>query len=442
MSISIVQFRSFAMELEKTALSRWQKALSEGLVKPRELGIRRALPEAVPTAVKALQNPELVAARENFRKMAPVTGTVDVKGFDPMRRIDLTRKLNEHKYHALMTNPGAVGGVPSNQISAIDPGPSARMLGLPEAGTLPLNRVGDKPTAAVLLNPQGLQRFVSQHLYPGRGALAVAGKKNVIKAEPTIRNAVARHELGEAQGFIRGENMPTSSHVGRGPIEQELQAVAGDPAAYSVMKDLRTKKQPRQFASNSANLQDASYFNKLTQFGVTPDSPPVIGGSGHIMSKGKQVPVEYGRQHKAMREHLVNTAGRDPATIQQTLSRWSPTPSPYVATSPTYKKNRAAITKATALYSNAGADAGRRSLSDAGFGESFPAATKKYKATIPEDISNWPRARKKLLYKQLDRQSDDFEAAANVLDRNVTAIAREKNPGDPRFANRVVASRA
>jgi hypothetical protein len=236
----ISKYAGMREELEKIALTRWQKEQAAGNMSARDT---LRLP-----AGAASNKPDLIrAARDSMW-----SGGTDLSPEQLERHRALNGMLAE-------TDVTRLGGIHSHTLHA---GPQTTLSGQvsvgPDAGTW-FRRYAEGHAEEDVRNQH--RQIYSQLRQP---------------EDRTIYRAVAAHEGGE-KALARGANdremplRPIGTHAGALPIVAEQQAMYRDPTAQRVTEKFR-----------NADPDNAFIAKKIRQYGGTPNNPLPIGGKAHV----------------------------------------------------------------------------------------------------------------------------------------------------------------
>lgn len=252
--ISAAVLQAMGEEL-KTAAPRYERAISEGL-------IRRG--DVVP-GVPELPGVLGMASRKKTRDALAAPAEI------PSSSVDFRRQLNQKKYEQQLSHagdlvPGATGHMdmaPNGMLAGMAPNPMGGMS------------VHVPPESGALMR----QAAEGNNLRLGGASLASkAGRNDVARqllgpaapVDATLNHMVGQHELGEASELGKGVARHNASHLGAEPILREQIAAHGDPEAMRIMARARQQ-----------HPDDAMVQGFIRRVGGTPDAPIPVGGRQH-----------------------------------------------------------------------------------------------------------------------------------------------------------------
>jgi hypothetical protein len=273
--MNTVMMGAFRDELEKIALTRYEKEISAGNVGRSD----------VSPGVPNLPGPLGVMSKKLTREQLAAPAAVDPSS------LARTRALKDKLYEAQAAHPHTqnipeVFDVQKKFLPGMGPATAmGQVFAPPESGQF--MRGVNRPFGALR---SGLGTLPAVSSSPLEKLTQLPARKPV---DSTLNHAVLQHELGEASEFGKDKIRPFASHLGPEPILRENLAMKGDPEAMKEMAKLR------QLHPDDALMQKA-----IRQAGGTPDAPLALGG----------------RQHKAVERILDRSASKlDPATRGRAL---------------------------------------------------------------------------------------------------------------------------
>ena len=234
-------------ELEKIALTRYQKEIAKGNISSEDVGLLPKSHYASPDDAKehlsmtrrGMRAPAEVGDAQLARKRRLADKLYEAQSANPEKGVQVKKKF----FPGL--GPATIPGRGKKQIKVLSP---------PEAGQFMRMFIeGDTKDEQA-----AMRGTIRPKIYKGLGSKPV---------DSTLTHATLGHELAEAKHFKTKKLAPFASHAGVKPILREKQLLRGDPAAIRIMNF------GRQLSS-----EDALVDKLVTQAGGTADSPLPTGG--------------------------------------------------------------------------------------------------------------------------------------------------------------------
>lgn len=270
--------KSFEDEIQKIALTRWQKERRKDPSIFPELAQRTGLQQI--GAVEEDVRRKLVAPAERSPSSLARKRTMASKLYEAQARPELHKGV-----HAIIKETMPLTPPSTTPISML----GSSMIVAPRTSGRVMRSMIEEPSGVLERRVPRNLRALAATLEETPGSAGRLGRRFLASkspTDPTLTHATLRHELGEAAELNRPSFRPFASHIGVTPILEEQIALRGDPQATKSISKLR-----------ELHPDDAMVQKLIRQAGGTPDAPLPLGGK-------QQRSLEKMLVHKARAGHL------------------------------------------------------------------------------------------------------------------------------------------